>query len=81
MNLQDQAEADRQVQLCDQRQKLIEAGQLRSCQPLPPPLLPRPDDCPNCGHKMQWLVARHGWFCFKPSCQIAMQQPIETFHI
>lgn len=81
MTIDEQKQAERQIVLCDKRQKLIEAGALRSCQPIPAPMLPRPDDCPECGGKMHWLKSRQGWICFKPSCQPAMPKPIDTFHI
>lgn len=81
MTPDEQKTADAQIALCDKRQHMIEAGTIKSCQPLPLPILPRPDDCPNCGGKMNWLVARHGWFCLRTSCQTAMPQPIETFTI
>lgn len=81
MNADETKLALAQIALCDKRQKLIEAGKLESCQPLPPPMLPRADDCPNCGGKMKWLKARQGWVCFQPSCQPAMPKPITTFTI
>lgn len=67
MNEEQQA-LERQDRLVEQRCKLIEAGQIKSGQPLPgdPPLVlsRRPEnECPNCARAMTWHPARRCFIC------------------
>jgi hypothetical protein len=70
----DQIEADRQMALCETRQRMIERGQLASCEPLPNDCAPgvpaiSSDKCPSCGHRMSWYPARQAWICVREGCQ------------
>lgn len=68
MNLQDQAEADRQIALCDKRQHMIEAGTLKTLQPMAGDTVPgvplvSSDRCPSCDRAMSWYPMRRAYLC------------------
>lgn len=73
MNLQEQAEANRQNELLKERRRLIEQGKLQSCQPMSPndtpPGVPAhsADRCPSCDRVMQYFPARKAYLCLE--CQ------------
>lgn len=68
MNAEETKLALAQIALCDKRQKLIEAGKLRTLQPFegdcaPGVPLVASDTCPSCGGTMSWYPMRKAFLC------------------
>lgn len=60
--------ATAQIALCDKRQKLIEAGKLKTLEPFPGDTVPgvplvASDTCPSCGGTMKWYQTRKAFLC------------------
>lgn len=74
MTLDEQRIAERQNELLKERCKRIEAGTLKTCQPMGLECAPgvpaiASDECPACGRKMSWFIARQAWICVREGCQ------------